>query len=130
MKNLTKILSILLITAIPLNSYAGALHIVKDQPAPYSGVLLDDDTMKAIQKDLVDGDANKQLVESYKKSIDLYKANEDLYQKKVDLYSKQNDVLAANLQSERSVSNWGRLGFFLLGVAATCLAGYSISRIK
>jgi hypothetical protein len=86
--------------------------------------------MKAIQKDLIDGDANKQLVESYKKSVDLYKANEALYQQKVDLYSSQNDKLAESLQSERSVSNWGRVAWFILGVAATCAAGYAISRVK
>lgn len=130
MKKLSKILLILSMIAIPANSYAGAVRLVKDQPAPYAGVLLEEETIKSMQKDLIDADANKQLIESYKKSIDLYKTNETLYQQKVDLYSTQNDKLAESLQSERSVSNWGRLAWFLLGIGATVGAGYAISHVK
>ena len=130
MNKSVKILLILLTIVIPLNSYAGVVRLVKDQPAPYSGVLLEEETIKSMQKDLIDADANKQLIESYKKSIDLYKQNDILYQQKVELYSTQNDKLAESLQSERSVSNWGRIGFFLLGVLATTAAGYAITRVK
>lgn len=126
-----KTLLILLIVSIPLNSFAEpAVRLNKSDPAPYTGVLLPEDTLNLMKKDIVEGELNKQIIESYKKSIDLYKQNDILYQQKVELYSSQNDKLAESLQSERSVSNWGRIGFFLLGVLATTAAGYAITRVK
>lgn len=126
-----KIVSLLILLVFSFNCYADqAVRLSKDQPAPYAGVLLSEGMADQMKKDLIEADYNKALIESYKKSVDLYKANELLYQSKVDLYSSQNDKLAESLQSERSVSNWGRLAWFILGVGATCLAGYSISRIK
>ena len=107
-----------------------AVRLTLGQPAPYAGVLLPEEMATKMKQDLIEADYNKAIIESYKKSIDLYKANDILYAQKVELYSTQNDKLAESLQSERSVSNLGRVGFFLLGILATTAAGFAITRVK
>lgn len=128
---LRKILPILLIFSILVNPVLAddkVVNVVKGETVPFSGVLLPPAKAEEMKAQLIERDTLKLYVTSYEKSIDLYKANEVDYNRKIKLISEQNDNLAKNLSDSRSVSEWTRFGYFMLGVVGTVAAGYGIKK--
>lgn len=88
------------------------------------------DKAKEIRDRLIDLQTAQKLNESYKTSLQYQQDIQDIQEKKVKLYADQNDSLAKSLQDERTVSNWERGFYFGLGIAATVLAGFAITRVN
>lgn len=107
-----------------------AINLGLGDKAPFAGVLLPQSLADSMKLSLINADYNKALSDSLQKSVDLYKANEVLYQNKITLYSDQNDKLASRVSSEQTTSDWTKGLYFVLGVLATCAAGYSVSHLK
>lgn len=129
---LKKTLPILLISLIavkPILADDKAVNLVKDQPAPYSGVLIPPAKAQEMKEQLIEYDNLKLINESYKRSIELYKSNELSYNDKIDKINTQNDTLAKQLNSSREVSEWTRFGYFMLGVLGTVSAGYVVKKV-
>jgi len=72
MNKITKILCLILIIAIPSNSFSAdlAVRLSLGQSAPYAGVLLPEEMANKMKQDLIEADYNKAIIESYKKSVD------------------------------------------------------------
>lgn len=106
-----------------------ATFLDKDQKAPYQGLLFPIDEAQSIRKDLIERDYLKLENLSLKRSVDLYKGNESIYQEQKTILLDQNDKLAKSLYAERQVTNWERLGWFVLGIGVTGLAIYGVKQI-
>lgn len=81
---------------------------------------------KITRDKLIDLDTALKINESYKTSLGLEKEMQDIQDKKIKLLLDQNDTLAKSLLAERTVTSWERIGYFVLGIAATVFAGYAI----
>lgn len=83
---------------------------------------------KEVRDKLIDLDTYQKLNESLNRSIELYKKNEVINDNKINLLLEQNDTLAKNLMAERTVGNWERFGYVLLGIVMTVGAGFAIKK--
>lgn len=99
--------------------------ITKGTPAPNDGFLTTREKMQQIQKELVQKDYLVEDNKSLNKSIDLYKLNEEYKDNQIALLQHQNDRLSSSLEH----SEWTKVIYFTLGVAATGLAVYGASQI-
>lgn len=87
------------------------------------------DKAKEVRNRLIDLDTALKINESYKTSLDLQKEMAAIQEKKVSLVLEQNDTLAKNLQAERTISGWERIGYFILGIGAAVLGGWAIGQV-
>ncbi len=120
---------ILISFLISIQAFADPISLSKDQKAPYDGILFTETKANEIRKELLDKDYLQLQNDSLNRSLDLYKSNENLYGQQKQLLLDQNDKLAKSLYQERMVTNWERLGFFLLGIGVTGLAIYGASQL-
>lgn len=117
-----KLISILLLTAIPFQALADqVVYLPKDQPAPYTGYLFDREKAEKIR--LLDLNYQEAT-----KKVDYYKTDNDLYEKRLVNLRSQNDNLAQQNVELRENSIWSKLGFFVLGAAATTAIAIGVSR--
>lgn len=100
------------------------ISLDQNQPAPFKGYLFSEDKANQIKVQLIDYDQLKLINASYDKSINLYKANEKLYDDKINLLLVQNDKLAQASYDATKVSEWQKVGYFLLGVVSVGLGAY------
>lgn len=106
----------------------GAVVVSKGDAAPFSGVLLSNEKANQLKVISIEHDEYKLLNDSLNRSINLYKSNEAVYDNKVNVLLQQNDKLAVDLYSARQTTMWEKLGFFVLGVAATTAAVYGVKK--
>lgn len=102
-----------------------AIHLSKNQPAPYAGVLLSYEQARTIYLELQDCDRIKLINESFKTSIDLYKKNEVEYKTEISDLKIQNEVLAVAVEKSSSNSFWRNTMYFGLGVVLTGMVSYA-----
>jgi hypothetical protein len=114
----------------PRSSADQAVGIDKGQPAPFSGVLMDQEKANAVKIGLQERDLYKQIVDSQSRSLDLLKQNNTYAENKVNLLLEQNDKLAERLQSAQSLNNWERVGLVILGMAFVLGGAYAVKGIS
>jgi len=51
------------------------------------------------------------------------------HENKVNLLVEQNDKLAKSLYSERTMTTWERVGWFVLGITATGIGAYALKNL-
>lgn len=102
----------------------------KDQKAPFAGILMDQEKANSVKIGLLERDLYKELSESQNRSIGLLKQNMTYSEDKVNKLLEQNDKLSERLQSAQGMNTWERIGFFVLGIAATVGAGLAIRSIS
>lgn len=125
-----KICSILLTLSISLNSFSQeAVKLTKDQPAPFTGILITFDDANNWRKDSVERDGLKAINESLNATI---KLQDDIItrqntQKTVLL--DQNDKLAMRLGEAQSLGTWEKVGFIALGIAASGVAAIAFKKV-
>lgn len=93
------------------------------------GTLLDKPKADKVKNELIDGDACKKENGGYQQEIQLYQNNEKLYQDENTALLNSNTNLTKSLNDSKSMSDWEKAGFFLLGVAVTGLAVYGASKV-
>lgn len=125
-----KVLVLLICLSFSLNVSADPILLQKGNSAPYDGLLFSEQKANDLRKELLDKDYLKLQNDSLNRSLELYKQNESIYKEQKELLLEQNDRLAKSLYEERRVTNWERVGFFVLGIAATGLAFYGVSQLK
>lgn len=117
-----KLISLLLLTSIPFQALADqVVYLPKDTPAPYTGYLFDREKAEKIR--LLDLNYQEAT-----KKVDYYKTDNDLYEKRLVNLRSQNDNLAQQNVELRENSIWSKLGFFVLGAAATTAIAIGVSR--
>ena len=113
----------LTIFSIGSNSFAGqTVELLKDQPAPYDGVLFDKDAANQTRKKLIEGEGQKEINTHLQKKIELQDLSLGYREKQVELLSGQNEKLSERLDKTTNTSNWERILWFSLGVIGTGLA--------
>lgn len=95
---------------------------------PQESWIFSPEKAKEVRGKLIDGETYFKLNESLTKSLDLYKSNEEIQQNKVNLLLEQNDKLVKTSAASQSLNSWERVGWFVLGIAATIGAGFAIKK--
>lgn len=122
---------ILIITLLGNLAYAeDTVFLNQNDKAPFSGYLFTESKTKEIRNQLIEREEYKGLVESYEKTDKWLKENLDLKDKQLTYAMERMDNLSKTLQSERTTSNWERVLWISLGIAATGLAGYAFKEIN
>lgn len=130
--NLLKTLKVFLMVGTILTTNVHAEDVVilqKDSPAPFTGLLFTQQKANELKNGLVERDGLLKINESLNKSLTL---QDNIIQKKdegITTLLDQNDRLAKSLYNERTVSDWTRAGYFILGVIITGAAFYGAQRI-
>jgi hypothetical protein len=127
-----KLLSLLLIISTP--AYAGnaiKVHTGDVVTKEFNeGTLLDKEQAERIKDQLIERDAFEKESASYKKSVELYKNNEVILSNQKDLLLNQNIKLTETLNDQRDMSEWTKVGYFVLGIAITGAAVYGASQLS
>jgi hypothetical protein len=123
-------LTILLICLNLNNAIADVVFLDKNKPAPFSGYLFGEEEAQNARNAVIDRDRYRLLSDSLQHTVNLQSENIKLEEKRVELYKTKTDELAKELYSARTVNNWERVGWFILGIAATTAAGYAISHVS
>lgn len=124
---LTKTLLILSIAGNNAQAF-DSIVLEKGQSAPFSGVLLSNETANTIRYQLIERDTFEKLNLSYERSLTLMKGNESLKDEQIKLLMDSNITLSRELTS-RSGGTWERIAWFALGVLATSVAVYGTKKI-
>lgn len=124
----------LIILTIVSNSFfahaeEGVTSITKGTPAPYDGVLLNNDKANQLRKDLLDLDTEKELNKSLQRSMDFYKIKDEYSSNQINILLEQNMKLNGALNSELNNDKYQNLLWFSLGVLATGLSVYAAQKI-
>lgn len=107
---------ILILTLISNLSLAqDAVYIEKNQPAPFSGDLLTESTVKQLHDDSLEKT-------SLQKQLDLANQNVNLLQQDKNLLLDQNSKLLKASKDEKVTSDIEKGLWFLAGIALTALA--------
>jgi hypothetical protein len=107
---------ILILTLISNLAFAqNAVHLNKNDPAPFEGDLLTLDTTKQLYNDSLEKT-------SLQKQLDLTNSNNALLQQDKTLLLDQNSKLIKAANSEATLNDLEKIGCFILGVAVTALA--------
>lgn len=110
------------------SSASDTIALIKDQPAPFSGVLMSSDKAKVVRTQLLERDTLLQEKDSFTKSLALYADIESLNNQKVGLLTNENERLSKQLGAASTTSNWERGFYFALGTLATGLIFYAASQ--
>jgi len=131
MKNRSKTYWIFLILLSLSNQvFADVLYITKGTPAAFDGFLFDTEKGKQVKQRLVERDYFEKLSQSLTIQVNLYEGIETRSNEKYKILMDRNDDLSKNLNAERSLGNWERLGIFGLGVLATILVLYGVQHVS
>lgn len=126
-----KLISIILILFTAFPAFAEeAYYLEKTKPAPYTGFLFSPEKTQEIRKTYLEHENYKLINESLKSSLDFQVNIIKQKSEQLNLSMERNTVLAKELRDERSMGDLERIGWFALGIIATGVAGYGISRIK
>lgn len=131
MNTIIKKLLVISLIFVQIPVYANqAIDLEKDQKAPYSGTLLDKEKANNVKNELLEKDSLAKQNESLNKELNLFKVNQDYMNEKNDLLLKQNIDLTKNLNDTRQMSDWTKVGYFLLGVVVVGAGVYGASRLR
>ncbi len=129
---MNKLISLLLIISTP--AYAGnaiKVHTGDVVTKEFNeGTLLDKEQAERIKDQLIERDAFEKENASYKKSVDLYKNNEVILSNQKDLLLNQNIKLTETLNDQRDMSEWTKIGYFVLGIGIAGLAVYGAGQLR
>lgn len=118
---------LLLLTYSSVYSFADQVsELKKGQPAPYDGILLDQEKANKAANILLERDLLKELNASYEKTMNLYKINTEHIKHQNNILLEQNDKLALQLKESQSLNTWERIGLVTLGVLITVGAGIAL----
>ncbi len=128
---ISKNLKIFGISSLLLSSvcFADVVAINQGQVAPFKGYLFSSDKELEARSAMLDNVILKDMTARQEKVIQLYKADEGIFDQRIENYIKQNDILAKENEQLRSMNNWERFGWFALGVVATGLSAWGMSRV-
>lgn len=118
--SLYKICSLFLIVILSNNAFASDV-INKGQPAPYSGLLFNQDEAKKLQVISLEHD-------SYKEQLTLQQSNIDLLTTKSTLLTTDNNTMSKELYDERQTNNLTKILWFGLGVVLTGVTAYGVQK--
>lgn len=103
-----------------------SVPLKKGVPAPFSGVLLNNDKANEIKQKLIEKDRLELLNKSFELSIDLYKQDSVICEKRHNACMKEANSLSTDLQIARQTSDLTKVLWFGGGVLATILVIYGV----
>lgn len=109
---------------------ADVIYLEANKPAPFTGFLFDVEKGKQVKQRLVEADYFEKLSQSLTIQVNLYEGIETRSNEKYKILMDRNNDLSKNLNAERSLGNWERLGIFGLGVLATVLVLYGVKNVS
>lgn len=108
---------------------ADATPIQKGTPTPYTGILLTTEKAEAIRIELIEKDQfalfNKTLLQNEERYVKIVK-NQDIA---ISTLLEQNEKLAKSMDTDKSMTNFERMFWFGLGVAAAGFAVYGAASL-
>lgn len=120
----------LLICLTVNNCLADVVYLRQNQPAPFTGYLFNEEDAQNARGAILDRDRYRLLADSLQNTINLQKENISLEEKRVELYKSKMDEVSKSLYEAKSVNNFERTLWFVLGIAATCAAGIAIKQVS
>lgn len=115
---------ILLLSLISNLAFAqNAMHLNKNDPAPFEGNLLTLETTKQLYNDSLEKN-------SLQKQLDLTNSNVNLLQQDKNLLLDQNSKLLKANQDQKSLNDLEKVGCVILGIAITALAVKGAASLK
>lgn len=123
------VISSIFLANTTLAASEAVIHLEKNSPAPYSGILFPIETANDLRKDLIELSTLRILNESYSKSVQLYQKHIQSSDDKFKLITDQNDKLAESLVESRRSNDFQKVLWFGLGVLATGFAVYGAKKI-
>lgn len=107
---------ILILTLISNLAFAqNAVHLNKNDPAPFEGDLLTLETTKQLYNDSLEKT-------SLQKQLDLTNSNNQLLNQEKQILLDQNKSLIENSVKDHNLNNWERAAYFFGGILVTGLA--------
>lgn len=103
--------------------------IEKGQIANCSGVLLSPEASKKVDETQEDAKYYKTLSDKLQLRYDYMGKEVNLLDQRLKLYVDQSEVLAREVHRKESEDKWQKFIYFGLGVFATGIAVYSVSKI-
>lgn len=127
-----KLTSLLIVTMIlSQNVKADTSQVItKGSPAPYNGLILDEEKANKVHGQLLERDLYQELSDSQQKTINLYKSNQTLEDTQIKTLTDQNDKLSEAVKSAQGMSEFEKIGLFALGVVATIGAGLAVQHLS
>lgn len=120
----------LIVLMMTTNSAGQSVALKQGESAPFSGVLLDNNTANASRNTSIQIDGLTKMNDLLVKINDLHKKNSDIDAEKITILTKQNDSLAKDLQSSQEFHTWEKIAYIGLGVLAVSLGGLVVSKIS
>ena len=112
------------------NCFSQSIAIKKGTPSPFDGVLIDNAKANQLKNNELEVEGLTKINLYLNQLNDLKQKNTDLDAQKLQVLADQNTQLAQDLQAAKQASSLEKLGYIALGVVATALGGFAISRVK
>jgi hypothetical protein len=116
-----------ILSATNANATDGVTLLEKGDPAPYRGLLFDEDYTNQLYKDL---ETLRENLNSLEKINALYKANEELYETKVNVLLTQNTRLNNSLMEAEKNREINKILWFAAGASAILLGAYATQAVS
>ena len=115
-----------IITIVPnSNANKEVVNLNAGDKAPFTGLLFTPTKAESIRQELITKDELEKTNVSLKKTIELQDLNLKLRSEQVTLLLDQNDVLIRH----KTMNDWERVGYVVLGVLGTSLSVYLATRL-
>lgn len=125
-----KIITFLLVFLLSFSAIAkDVTTITKGTPAPYDGQLFTHPKAESVRKELIEKDQLKIFNEALKETIAIQDKIIDNKTEQVNILKEQNTKLVKKVEEAGQTSNFEKVLWFGLGIAATSLAIYGASSL-
>lgn len=104
--------------------------IEKGTPASCTGFLFSPDAEQQASLDHRNAKYYKLLSEKLELRSTLIINQNEILEKRLQLYMEQSNTLSQELQKKERMSDWQKVGYFVLGITLTSLAVYGASQLK
>jgi hypothetical protein len=102
-----------------------AVPISKGEESPMDGIVISQTKAQQIKNVTDQRDTLQLQNDSLTKSLNIQSNIIQLDQNKVTILLNQDDTLAKRLNESQQLNNWEKAGYFFLGLAVPCIAGYA-----
>jgi hypothetical protein len=116
-----------ILNVINANASESVTLLEKGDPAPYRGLLFDEEYSNQLYKDL---ETLRQNLASVEKINALYRNNEELYETKINVLLSQNTKLTTSLMDSEKNREINNVIWFAAGISAVVLGAYATQAIS
>jgi len=127
---MNRLLISLIALSLVSNSFAqDAVVLNTGDKAPFTGILITNSQVNDLRRAVIERDGLTSINESLKRSMAL---QDDIIARQLTqkgILLEQNDKLAVRLGESQSMGTWERVGFVVMGIAASGVAALAFKKI-